>query len=62
MKVILEIDEKFAGGLSITVTRSELYTTYMSVQAVDLTKYNYIKLDAEGHWTQERVAEDGDET
>lgn len=50
-KVILEIDEKYAGALSITAIGSTGLTTHMSTQGVDLSKHNHLVLCSDGRWT-----------
>ena len=59
MKVVLEIDDKYANVLSMTAVGVQPFRTIVSSQAVDLSKHNYLKLGADGKWTNERVEEDG---
>lgn len=58
MKVILEIDDKYATVLSITAVGVNGNSTDVSTWAVDITKHNHITLDENAHWTNGRV-EDG---
>lgn len=59
MKVILEIDDKYAGVLSITAVGSEYWQTWVSTTAVDLTKNNLAMLGSDGKWMYGKVGEDG---
>lgn len=59
MKVILEIDDRYAGVLSITAIGSEGMQTWVSTQAVDLSKSNLLLLGNDGKWTNAKVDEDG---
>lgn len=58
MKVILEIDDKYASVLSITAVGTSTFTTYVTTHAVSLQNHNHIVLDEDGQWTDRR-AEDG---
>lgn len=51
MKVILEIDDKYATVLSITAVGVNVGCTDVSTWAVDITKHNHITLDENAHWT-----------
>lgn len=51
MKVILEIDDKYATVLSITAVGVNCGGTDVSTWAVDITKHNHITLDENAHWT-----------
>mgnify|MGYP003295128188 CR=1 FL=1 len=55
MKVILEIDDKYAGVLSITAVGVCGFDTNVSTYAVDITKHNYITVDKNAHWTNGRI-------
>lgn len=59
MKVILEIDDKYAGALSITAVGSECLQTRVSTTAVDLAKNNLVMLGNDGKWMYGKVGEDG---
>lgn len=59
MKVILEIDDKYAGVLSITAVGSEYLQTWVSTTAVDLAKNNLVILGNDGKWMYGKVGEDG---
>lgn len=59
MKVILEIDEKYAGVLSITAIGTENFRTWVSAYAVALAKNNLLILGNDGKWTHAEVEEDG---
>lgn len=51
MKVILEIDDKYASVLTITVVGTSPATTYVSTQAVALQEHNHVVVDKDGKWT-----------
>ena len=53
MKVILEIDDKYASVLSVTVVGTSPSTTYVSTHVVALENHNHMVLDENGHWTDE---------
>ena len=59
MKVILEIDEAYAGVLTVTAVGTSGWQTRVSTQSVDLSQHNHLTLGADGRWTNERIAEDG---
>ena len=59
MKVILEIDDKYAGVLSITAVGSEYLQTWVSTTAVDLAKNNLVTLGNDGKWMYGKVEADG---
>jgi hypothetical protein len=58
MKVILEINDKFSGCLSLTAIGNTAFQTFVSAQVVDLSQHNHLKLGADGKWMNERVEED----
>ena len=58
MKVILEIDDKYANVLTVTAVGTSVCQTLVSMNAVDLSKHNYLVLYGDGKWTNGRV-EDG---
>lgn len=51
LKVIIELDEKYSGALSVTAIGSTGLTTHMSTQGVDLAKHNHLVLGSDGRWT-----------
>ena len=55
MKVILEIDDKYASILSITAVGANYGSTDVSGWVVDITKYNHITVDENAHWTNGRI-------
>ena len=55
MKVILEIDDKYASVLSITAIGVNDGGTFVRTGAVDITKYNHITVDENAHWTNGRI-------
>lgn len=59
MKVILEIDDKYAGVLSVTAVGSNGLTTCVSATAVDLSKSNFLILGNDGKWTSGKGEDDG---
>lgn len=59
MKVILEIDEAYAGVLSITAVGTSYLETRVATHAVDLSKNSHLVLGADGKWKDEGRAEDG---
>ena len=59
MKVILEIDDRYAGVLSITAVGSVGMQTWVSATAADLSKSNLLMLGNDGKWTNAKVDEDG---
>ena len=58
MKVILEIDDKYANVLSITAVGTSPFTTYVTTHAVALENHNHVVLNEDGMW-MERRTEDG---
>ena len=58
MKVILEIDDRYADVLSITAVGTSTVTTWVTTHAVALKTHNHLVLDADGKWTGMR-SEDG---
>lgn len=58
MKVILEIDDKYASVLAITVVGTGIATTYVSTQAVALQEHNYVAVDKDGKWTVGRAEDE----
>lgn len=59
MKVILEIDDKYAGVLSITAVGTEHLQTWATATAMDITKNNLAMLGNDGKWMFGKVEEDG---
>lgn len=60
MKVILEIDEKYANVLSVTVVGRTAFKTVVATHAVDLSKCNHLILGKDGKFVDiEEVEEDG---
>ena len=57
MKVTLEIDEKYANILAVTVIGVKPWETIVSTHATDLFKHNYISLDKDGEWKDSTVRE-----
>mgnify|MGYP000980876181 CR=1 FL=1 len=53
MRVILDIDEKYAGLISLTCVGSTAQMTYASANAFATENGTHIKLDNNGHFTQE---------
>ena len=49
-KVILEIDDKYSGVLTLSAIGSRAWQTWVSTTAVDLSKHNHISVDANGKW------------
>ena len=58
MRVIIDLDEAYAGVLSVTAVASSQFQTRVSATAIDLTKHNHLVLDADGVWTRDEM--DGD--
>ena len=58
-KVTLEIDEKYATVLAVTVVGCNGLSTDVSTHAVDITKHNHITLDEDGRWTNAKENDDG---
>ena len=58
MKVILEIDDKYASVLTISVVGTSPFTTYVSTQAVALQEHNYVAVDKDGKWTVWRTEDE----
>lgn len=52
MRVTIDIDERFARVLSITVCRSHVLENCTSVTCVDLAEGQYLRLDNNGCWEQ----------
>lgn len=51
MRVILEIDEAYAGVLTLTAIGTSHLHTLVSTTAVDLSKANRLTINADGEWT-----------
>lgn len=62
MKAILEIDEKYAGVLSVTAIGTSYLQTYVTTTAVDLSNHNHLTIGADGKWIHSWEEEDGDST
>lgn len=54
MKVILEIDDKYANVLSLTAVGCSPLTAFVSTQVVDLSEHNHLVLGNDGKWTNGR--------
>ena len=57
-RVIIDLDESYAGVLSITAVASSEFQTRVSATAADVTKHNHLVLGADGQWTRDKM--DGD--
>lgn len=55
MKVILEIDDKYASVLSMTLVGLNNGSTDVFTGAVDITKYNHITIDENANWNTGRI-------
>lgn len=51
MKVILEIDDKYANVLTVTAVGCDGFQTRVATHATDLSKNSYLTLDKNGKWT-----------
>lgn len=52
-KLIIEIDEKYDGVLSITAIGSHGFETCVSTKVIDLSKCNFLSIGEDGEWTTE---------
>ena len=52
-KLIIEIDEKYGGVLSITAVVINYLETCVSTKAIDLSKCNFLSICEDGKWTAE---------
>ena len=52
-KLIIEIDEKYGGVLSITAVGINHFETCVSTKAIDLSKCNFLAIGEDGKWTSE---------
>lgn len=59
MKVILEIDDKYAGVLSVTAVGCAVFQTVVATHAFDLSKCNHFILGKDGKFVGCEVDEDG---
>ena len=50
MKVILEIDDKYAGALSVTAIKSDVFETRISETLIPLSNCNSCALKEDGTW------------
>lgn len=56
MRVILDIDERFSGVISVTAIKSHVLETCVTSTCVDLKDGQYLSLDNNGHWDQMQAA------
>ena len=56
VKVTIEIDEKYAGVLSLTTIGSTVCQTMAAAIAVDLSQYNHVSIDENGKITMDRCS------
>lgn len=59
-RVIIDLDEAYAGVLSITAVSSSEFQTRVSATAADVTKHNHLVLGADGRWAIDKMDGDGD--
>ena len=52
MRVILEIDEKYANVLSVTLVGCAAFQTVVTTHAVDLSKCNHLIVDENGKFEE----------
>lgn len=52
MKVILEIDDKYAGALSVTAIKSDVLETRISATVISLSDCNNATLEKDGTWVK----------
>ena len=50
MKVILEIDDQYAGALSVTAIKSDVHETRISATVLTLPDCNSVALKEDGTW------------
>ena len=55
MKVTLEIDDKYASVLTITVVGTSPLKTYVTTHAASLEEHNHFAVDKNGNWKDRRV-------
>lgn len=55
MIVVIELDEKYAGVLTLTAIGSSPGQTNVSTTSADLTKHNLLRLGSDGNWTEGKI-------
>ena len=53
VNVTIEIDDKYAGALSITAIGSSAFQTFVTATAVDLNQYNRVSIGNDGKFTMD---------
>jgi hypothetical protein len=53
VNVTIEIDDKYAGVLSLTAIGSTVWQTMVTATAVDLSQYNRVSIDENGKITMD---------
>ena len=53
VKVTIEIDDKYAGVLSLTAIGSTVWQIMVTATAVDLSQYNRVSIDENGKITMD---------
>ena len=61
MRLIVEIDERYSGALTLSAVGSSAWQTYITTTAVDLSKYNHISVGEDGKWEVKYCAKEGEE-
>lgn len=50
MKVTIEIDDSYAGALSVTAIKSDVFETRISATVISLSDCNNVALKKDGTW------------
>ena len=61
MRLIVEIDERYGGVLTLSAVGSRAWQTYVSTTAVDLSKHNHISVGEDGKWEVKYCPKEGED-